>query len=508
MAEPSARPSLSAKPKKAKAAPAYEMVENETGALRRVAVATAPQRPSFLAAAIAASTAPRRESPPAEEVEEELVFNNTGELTGNARAAAVQEAEERARREAEARLKAQEEEELVFNNTGELTGDARAAAQAVVKPPPKAAKPQRKAKASKGATAFQNANTDEKIKLFYFYRSKFPQYFVYTPEGNLEIKANPKDIPPAVIPLRAFGPLTPEELEEIQTRQRERQLEIETQYVAKLKELRVANDELVPENPESYARVVRANEELRELSVLRNKSLYPEQWTKTLESVDTRRILLNQPHEERKLGYPVFLFKRFGLSRADAEGHYREHGEAGAGGMSGGATVVLFITDSEDPTTGPFHPATEREFVYNETRYSSPYQAFETERFKELEDEAMIKQLLGTRSAKTIKNLVAKEPKQPQNPLKLWEEILEAFYTQFKDAMENLKATGSARFHMMDKQIGTPDYANALANVRTKLKERENDAPGGIDPVKNSVITEGEQKKAKVGAIIHNYRRG
>jgi hypothetical protein len=74
--------------------------------------------------------------------------------------------------------------------------------------------------------------------------------------------------------------------------------------------------------------------------------------------------------------------------------------------------------------------------------------------------------------------------------------------------MENLKATGSARFHMMNKQTGTPDYANALANVRTKLKEKENDAPGMIDVIKNSVITEGEQKKAKVGAIIHNVRRG
>jgi hypothetical protein len=207
------------------------------------------------------------------------------------------------------------------------------------------------------------------------------------------------------------------------------------------------------------------------------------------------------------MGYPIYLFKRLPLSRADAEGHYREHGEFRPGGMEGGGTVVLFITDTEDPQTGMFHPATEREFVFNETRYSSPYQAFETERFKELDDEKMVKQLLGTRSAKTIKNLVSMEPRQPHHPLQLWETILEAFYTQFKDAMENLKATGSARFHMMDKQIGTPEYANALANVRTKVKERENDAPGGIDQVKNSVITEEEQKKAKVGAIINNFRR-
>jgi hypothetical protein len=39
------------------------------------------------------------------------------------------------------------------------------------------------------------------------------------------------------------------------------------------------------------------------------------------------------------------------------------------------------------------------------------------------------------------------------------------------------------------------------------LKEKENDAPGFLDPVKRSVITEDEQKKAKVGGIINNFRR-
>lgn len=495
MAEPN--PKLTTgKPKKT--APLYEMVENETGALRRVAVGTAP-RPAIVSAAL------KPLSPPAEEVPEELVFNEKGEVTGNARNAAIAAAD--------ALLQAQEEEELVFNEEGEVTGDARAVAQADLKPaasakpPVKSARGERKAKVPKGVAAFDAASNEEKIKLFYSYRSKFPQYFVYTAEGNLQVLENPKEIPPMVIPLRAFSSLRPEELEEIEVKQNRDQLMIEAQYVVKLKELREAHDTYNPMSPESAALVVRLNEELRQISVLRNKTMYPEEWVKTIESVDTRRILLDQPHEERKLGYPVFLFKRFFLSHTDAEGHYRQHGEGLAGSMEGGGTVVLFLTDTEDPKTGMFHPAAEREFVHNETRYSSPYQAYESERFKELEDDKMVKQLLGTRSAKTIKQLVSLESRQPQNPLKLWEDILESFYTQHKDATEALKATGSARFHMMDKQIGTPEYANALVTIRTKLKERETDAPGGIDPVKQSVITEEEQTKAKVGAIINNFRR-
>jgi hypothetical protein len=60
---------------------------------------------------------------------------------------------------------------------------------------------------------------------------------------------------------------------------------------------------------------------------------------------------------------------------------------------------------------------------------------------------------------------------------------------------------------MMDKVIGTPEYAVALANVRTKLKEHENDAPANVDTVKQSVITKEQQQKDKVGAIINNFRR-
>ena len=484
MAEPNPKV-VSAKPKKT--APLYEMVENETGAFRRVAVGTAP-RPAIVSAAI------KPLSPPAEEVPEELVFNEEGEVTGSEKVAAIAAAD--------AILKAQEEEELVFNDEGEVTGNARAAAQVKAKPK----KPERKAKVPKQADSFEKSSTEEKIKLFYSYRSKFPQFFVYTAEGNLQVLENPKEIPPMVIPLRAFGALRPEELQEIEVKQNAEQLTVEAEYVEKLKELREAHELYNPMSPESTAAIVRINEQLRQLSVLRNKTMYPEQWVKTIESVDTRRILLDQPHEERKMGYPVFLYKRFNLSRADAEGHYREHGEGVLGSMEGG-TVVLFITDTEDPKTGMFHPATEREFVFNETRYASPYQAYETERFKELEDEKMVKQLLNTRSAKTIKNLVSMEPRQPQHPIQLWEDILESFYTQHKDATEALKATGSARFHMMDKQIGTPVYANALASVRTKLKEKENDAPGFLDKVKRSVITEDEQTKAKVGGIINNFRR-
>jgi hypothetical protein len=503
---------------KAKPKVQYEMVVDETGALvrRPVTSVVAPPpppsttfRPSITTAAVAASTASR-----APINEEELVFNESGEeLTGEARA--------KAQAELAARL---DEEELVFDESGEeLTGEARAEAQAQSQTQAQAqaqaqqeqkeeeapvrtqAKPR---KLPKNVATFQEVSDKEKVKIFYRYRQKYPKFFGYTAEGNLEIKAdNPVSLPATVIPMRAFSGLEPEEEKELEDFRGEIESGDNERYVVLLNELRKANEEYNPEVLESIVKIVRLNKQLQEILTTKTNALYPERWTKQIENPTTSDILLNQPYEERKMGFDVYIFKRNVLSRNDAEGHYRAHGVFRPGGMGGGNTVVLFITNPEDQQTGIYHPATEKEFVYNETKYASPYQAYEVERFKLLEDEGMVKKLLGTRSAKTIRSLVSQEKEQPQNPVKLWEEILEALYTQAPELAKKLKETGSARFHMMDKLIGMPEYAVALANVRTKLKESENDAPANIDSIKQSVISEEEQKKAKVGAIINNFRR-
>lgn len=453
----------------------YELVTDESGVMRRVPVKAVAARPAVVAKPL-----------PLEE--EELVFDNTGELTGEAKAAAL--------KAARVPIKISEEEELVF---GEEEAPAAAAA---------AAAPSRKPK--KAALDFAKGDSLEKIKAFYRLRAKTPSFYQYTAEGNLEIKPNnPAGFPPGVITLRAFSALTPEEFQEIDVRQKERQAEVETHYVAKMKELREAHDafQYNRRNIDLANQVIRLNEELRELSVLRNTVLYPERWIHTVENPAIRSILLEMTHEERKLGYDAYLFKRYDLSRQDSEGHYRAHGEAGAAMQGGGGTMVLFLTAADDPSTGMFHPVYETEFVYNETKYASPYQAFETERFKGLEDEGMVKKLLGTRSAKTIKQLVSQDPRPVKHPETLWGEILEALYTQNKTLAEKLKETGSARFHMMDKVFGSPIYANALVEIRTKLKERDEEAPSGGGLVTQSVITEDEQDKAKVGAIINTFRR-
>ena len=485
-------------PAKKSKAPAYELVvDEETGAMRRVPIATAKAAPTIPAPSLqplppSAAPAPRTAitsaalasvRPP--EVEEELVFNETGELTGAEREAALQAAPPPPPPPPVPAPKPKEE------------------------PAPVAA-PAKKPRRPKQTLNWTSLSDVEKMQQIYRYRNKYPSFFVYTAEGNLLVKENnPVGLPAGTVTLRAFSSLRPEELEELETQRKDHQEDVEAKYVVKLKELRTAYDmyQASAQDTSLAAAVVKLNEEVRQLSVLRNKALYPEQWTSVVDNPEIRSILLNQTHEERKFGYDIYLYKRLSMARADVEGHYRPHGEGAGGQEGGGETTVLFLTDTEDPRTGQFHPATETEFVFHETKYASPYQAFEVERFKELGEEDMIQKLLGTRSWRTIKQLVSQEPRRVKEPLALWQDILEALYTQHKPMAEALKETGSARFHMMDKQIGTPEYSNALVAVRTKLKERDDEAPSGPGDVNLSVISRDQQQKDKVGAIINTVRR-
>lgn len=454
-----------------KKAPAFTLVTNETGAIRRVPTSSVKPRTAIASLAI---PPPKLPEPPAPVIEEEIVLNEPEP----AKPVVV--------------------EEIVLNEP-----EKKAA------PGPVA--PVRKPRKQKKTPDWMTLDPSEKIRAFYEYRAKYPSFFTYTAEGNLQVKPeNPLGIPASTIPLRAFSALTLEEREELDQKQKEEQQDVEERYVQKMRELRTLYSayESAPSDPSVAKEIVKVNEQMRELSVLRNKALYPERWVSVVANPEVRVIRLEMSAEQRKLGYDAYLLKRFGLSRDDAEGHYREHGASEGSGQEGGGTVVLFLTTPEDPTTGVFHPATEREFVFNKTRYASPYQAYHVERFKEVEDDPLVEKLLGTRSAKTIRQLITGYPKPiPPSP-KLWEEIYEALLTQHKDLGDKLKATGSARFHMMDKLIGDPAVATALVAVRTKLKEHDEQAPTGGDEVLQSVITKDEQQKAKVGAIIQNVRRG
>lgn len=346
----------------------------------------------------------------------------------------------------------------------------------------------------------------DKIKDFYKKRAKDPIHYTYTPEGDLRISGM-DGVPDEIIPLRAFTDLKPEEFQQLEVAQKEALDMAEADYEEALIKLREAVEEYKTLGDEAAMNVIRMNQEVLQNSLFRNQIAYPTRWIKNLDNPTTSDIILNMPYEKRKTGYDVYLFKRLPYTMKDALGHYRSAEEIQQIIMSGGANngEPIFINGMKESF---MHPTYEQEFVYEGTRYVSPYQAYEAERFRELNMEDIRKQILGTRSSRTIHSIADKEEKGVENPKLLWESILLAFYEQNKDLAKRLKETGSAKLHLMENDYGVQIYTDALESVRALLRENEaNDTIKGISEIKESVISRDEQEKAKKGAIIHAMRR-
>ena len=370
--------------------------------------------------------------------------------------------------------------------------------------PPPATATATATKTKKKRIVIKNEKEPSKLIDFYKARLKDPLHYIYSEQGDLQIQGA-KGKNDEIIRLKSHTALRPEERKELEEKRLEKLQELEVKYEEILNELRetVASYKV---GASTAAGVVAVNEKLRDITLLRSKEAYPERWIKNEVNPDINTILLSLTYERRKMTYDVGLLKRSDISRENVWGRYREDAVASTdqaeGQAGGGINDVFFIEDQENP----FHPAFMREFVYEETRYVSPYQAYQAERFKELEMPDIKAQILKTRSARTIHNIAEKEPTDVKYPKELWEQILEAFYTQHADIGTRLKDTGSKRFHLSEAMYGDQNYLDALLAVRVALREQNKDAQKEIGEVKESVITEEQQAKAKAGAIA-NFRR-
>lgn len=346
---------------------------------------------------------------------------------------------------------------------------------------------------------------DARIETFFRGREKNPLAYTFTSEGNLQVRGV-KDVRDDVIRMtQKFVPMTEAMYSDLMQTRMDALKEIEVLYDKSLAKLR-NTIERYTEGDATAEAVVLANTDVLELNKQRNQIAYPERWITTEDNPETRKVLLNyEPNEKRKMGYNVYLFKHNELGRKEAWGQYIAR-TAGGGSDEPNETIrIRFITDLNDPSTGHFHPFFQRNFIFNETEYCCPLQAYEGERFKELGKEDLRKQILGTRSGRTIHSIAIKDKSLPNQPQRLWEDILFHFYHQHPEVRKELEQTGTDKFHVMDKEIPA-EYGQALEAARFRLREL-GDNELDDQEVKEKVVSEEDQKKAKVGAIIHNFRR-
>jgi predicted NAD-dependent protein-ADP-ribosyltransferase YbiA (DUF1768 family) len=305
--------------------------------------------------------------------------------------------------------------------------------------------------------------------------------------------------------------------------------------------------------------VITANVAVSELDARRSAARSAFRSIQTLDNPETRLILLDEPQEKRKLVYGAFGAKDpydrnvfvmsyydhlpefdFGKYVPDEEvppAEAEEEDEAGAmilpdeagyrQRMRDGRVARVFFEANSDVNgfLSPMWPVT---FTMDNVQYACALQAYEAERARELNKLELRASLLKTRSGRTVRAFTKNVQGHPANAKALWFKIYTAIYQQNEELKEKLLRTGTDTLiyaepregpsgiglahtdgAVLDSAKWTGENAAGLAQeeVRTRFREETlQEAPADTD-IREAAITEEQQEKARVGAIINAARR-
>jgi ribA/ribD-fused uncharacterized protein len=382
--------------------------------------------------------------------------------------------------------------------------------------------------------------TTQAINMFFRKRSKNQSKHTFSADGNLETKD-----PAGSIQLKSFVPLEQSDRAAIEEYRLESLAELQEIYEKELTSLREAwakYREFGTVRP-----VLIANQRVAEMDTRISAMRSAVREIMAIENPTTNLILLNKRYETRKLiqprsadpfDYEVMRMVFYDFKPEHDLGKYvtqasapQKEGEEPSEilyqqSLKDGRRARIFYESDSDVNgfLSPFWPV---DFVMEETRYSCALQAYEAERAKELKDNALRVKILDTRSPRTIRLLTKKVVGHPRDAKGLWLKIFTEIY-QDENLRERLLSTGTdalvyADFRegpsgigLAEKDSGVLDPTKwkgenavgiSLETVRTTIREGAlKDAPAS--KVKESVITEEEQAKAKLGAIINAKRGG
>ena len=387
----------------------------------------------------------------------------------------------------------------------------------------------------------------DSINKFFRSRSKKPANFVFTADGNLEVKD-----PAGTIQLKRFLPLEPSERAAIEELRLDTLADLETQYE---KERAALVDAWQQYHSTGAMRpVLAANQRVAELDARRNAVRSAVRNIVPIENPKTNQILLAQRYEERKLlemrdpfdkevvrlafyeFKPEFDQGKYVVDQRVAEAEAAAEEEAAGGEPSemtfrqtlkdGRKARIFFDTDSA--VNGFLSPMWAVSFTMDDTQYSSALQAYEAERTRELGMNELRESILKTRSGRTIRLITRKVTNHPADAKGLWLKIYTNIYQQPAAPKAQLLATGTdalvfadiregpSGIGLAEKDSGVLDPTKwkgenavglALETVRTQLREGTmEEAPANAAP-KEASITEEQQAKARVGAFVNNARR-
>jgi predicted NAD-dependent protein-ADP-ribosyltransferase YbiA (DUF1768 family) len=387
----------------------------------------------------------------------------------------------------------------------------------------------------------------DSIKTFFRKRSKKGglESHTFSPDGNLEIKD-----PAGTIQLKRFLPLEPADREALEEFRLDTIAVLEEAYDKERRSLRQAWEDYY--NTGETREVLAANRRVGELDARRCSIRSAIRDIVPIENPVIREVILNNPHETRRMYKKDDPFDQE-LMRLCFYDFKQEHdmgkyivdqnvaaelaageAEAAAGEpnellyrqtLKDGRRARIFF-DKDADVNGFLSPMWPVDFTMGETRYCMAIQAYEVERAREFGMNELAASLLKTRSANMIRLMAVKVKAHPANAKGLWLKIYTEIYQQTEALKMRLLTTGTdalvyannregpSGIGLAEKDSGVLDPTKwkgenavglAQETVRTQMREGElAEAPVNADA--KGVITEEEQAKAKVGAIIQARR--
>jgi hypothetical protein len=230
--------------------------------------------------------------------------------------------------------------------------------------------------------------TQNEIKTFFKNKLKSKKKYTYSisNDGDLETYDSKTGELINLIKLKYYRPLTKDEIDIMEKERLDNIIKIEEQIDIQKAMLRKAYEEY--KQTKIASDVLRINQEITGLEAQKSSLRSPVRELIDLESVEKRSIYFDMPHEKRKeeLVYKMFyrdfpLWKLYGMYTDSKETYETIEKKRislvpGEVVLTNGKIARIFGA-VEDEYNGFMSIYNINDFVYQETRFSSPYQAFE-----------------------------------------------------------------------------------------------------------------------------------
>lgn len=391
----------------------------------------------------------------------------------------------------------------------------------------------------------------KRIEMFFKKRERLPKLFTYTDKGDLQILSKTGGIEDTIV-LQTFVPISSDAREILDQDRLDALGEANTQYENALEVLRKAT--ISYRTTGAFQPVIAAQKAVSEADQILTRIRYGTRSIQNLPNPEIREVLFDRSYDERKLfsmardpyGKKLYRLAVLELPLTKFYGNYVDTPDATPGQdvdatmeatvpsdgvvrqkLRDGRWARIFF-ETEDGPSGFLSPFWAAEFTLESVRYLCAFQAFEYQRASEAGQEGLKKNILQTRSTRTIRFLTKKLETQPKDVKGLWLRIFTAVYQQHPELKEKLLQTGTDALVFADVRKGpsgigfgentkesldpskwTGENAVGLALETLRYQFREGSAKeAAIDLAPTeSVITEEEQEKAKVGAIIGQRKK-